>query len=49
VPVKSEKAKEAVGAAYKQKYNTPGSVAYVEEMSRSPSKDATMELVPFSL
>jgi hypothetical protein len=43
--VKSEKMKEAVSAAYKEKYNTPGSVGYVTEMSRSPSRDATMELV----
>ena len=43
--VKSEKMKEAVSAAYKEKYNTPGSVGYVAEMSRSPSKDATIELV----
>lgn len=43
-PVKSEKKKEAVSAAYKEKYNTPGSVGYVAEMSRSPSRDATMEL-----
>ncbi len=45
VPVKSEKMKEAVSAAYREKYNTPGSVGYVAEMSRSPSKDATLELV----
>jgi len=45
VQVKSEKIKEAVSAAYKEKYNTPGSVGYVEEMSRSPSRDTTTELV----
>ncbi len=44
--VKSEKMKDAVSAAYKVKYNTPGSIGYVAEMSRSPSKDATVELVP---
>ena len=46
VQVKSEKMKEAVSAAYKEKYNTPGSVGYVADMSRSPSKDTTTELVP---
>lgn len=46
VQVKSEKMKEAVSAAYKEKYNTPGSVGYVAEMSRSPSRDSTTELVP---
>jgi len=45
VQARSEKMKEAVSAAYKEKYNTPGSVGYVAEMSRSPSKDATMQLV----
>lgn len=45
VPVTSEKLKDAVSAAYREKYNSPGSVEYVKEMSRSPSKDATMELV----
>jgi len=46
VQVKSEKLKEAVSAAYKEKYNTPGSVGYVADMSRSPSRDTTTELVP---
>jgi len=46
VQVKSEKMKEAVSAAYKEKYNTPGSVGYVADMSRSPSRDTTTELVP---
>ena len=45
VQVKSEKVKDAVSAAYKEKYNTPGSVGYVAEMSVSPSKDATIEFV----
>ncbi len=44
--VKSEKLKESVSAAYKEKYNTPGSVGYVADMSRSPSKDTTTELAP---
>jgi len=46
VQVKSEKLKEAVSAAYKEKYNTPGSVGYVADMSRSPSRDTTTELAP---
>ena len=45
VQVKSEKMKEAVSAAYKEKYNTPGSIGYVAEMSRSLSRDTTTELV----
>jgi len=45
VQVKSEKLKQKVSEAYEKKYNTPGSVGYVAEMSRSPSRDATIELV----
>ena len=46
VQVKSEKMKDRVSAAYKEKYNTPGSIRYVEDMSLSPSRDTTTELVP---
>ncbi|MEO5886805.1 MAG: DUF2255 family protein [Anaerolineales bacterium] len=46
VKVQSEKIKDLVSAAYRQKYNTRGSVGYVEDMSRSPSRDTTTELVP---
>jgi hypothetical protein len=46
VQTRSEKLKDAVSVAYKEKYNTPGSVGYVEEMSRKPLRDTTTELVP---
>lgn len=46
VQTRSEKIKDAVSAAYKEKYNTRGSVGYVEEMSRKPLRDTTIELVP---
>ena len=46
VHTKSEKTKDAVSAAYREKYNTRGSVGYVEEMSRKPLRDTTTELVP---
>ena len=45
VQVKSGKMKEAVNAAYREKYNIRGSIGYVEDMSRSPSRDTTTELV----
>lgn len=45
VQVKGEKMKEKVSAAYREKYNTRGSVGYVADMSRSPSRDTTTELV----
>lgn len=43
--VRSEKLKDAVSAAYREKYNTPGSIGYVEDMSRKPSRDTTTELI----
>ena len=46
VQVRSEKTKDLVSAAYKEKYNTPGSVGYVEEMSKKPLRDTTTELLP---
>lgn len=46
VQTRSEKIKDKVSAAYKEKYNTPGSIGYVEDMSRSPSRDTTTELMP---
>jgi hypothetical protein len=45
VQTRSEKIKDLVSAAYKEKYNTRGSVGYVEEMSRNPLRDTTMEIV----
>lgn len=45
IQVKSEKMKDLVSKAYREKYNTPGSVGYVAEMSVSPSRDATIEFV----
>ena len=46
VQTRSERLKDLVSAAYKEKYNTPGSVQYVKDMSRKPSRDTTTELVP---
>ena len=43
---RSERLKDHVSTAYKEKYNTPGSVGYVEDMSRGPSRDTTTELMP---
>lgn len=48
VQVRSEKLKDQVSAAYKEKYNTRGSTGYVEDMSRKPSRDTTTALVPLS-
>jgi len=46
VQTRSERLKDAVSLAYKEKYNTPGSVEYVKDISRKKSKETTTELVP---
>ena len=46
VQTRSERLKDLVSQAYKEKYNTPGSIQYVKEMSRGKSRDTTTELVP---
>ena len=45
IQTRSERLKDAVSAAYKEKYNTPGSVQFVKDMSRRKSRDTTTELV----
>ena len=45
IQTRSERLKDLVSAAYKEKYNTPGSVQYVKEMSQKKSRDTTTELV----
>ncbi|HJQ14002.1 MAG TPA: DUF2255 family protein [Anaerolineales bacterium] len=46
IQTRSDRLKDLVSQAYKEKYNTPGSVQYVKEMSRKRSRDTTTELVP---
>ena len=46
VRTRSERLKEAVDQAYREKYHTPGSLKYVEDMTRGASRDSTTELVP---
>lgn len=45
IQTRSERLKDLVSAAYKEKYNTPGSIQYVKDMSRRKSRDTTTELV----
>ena len=47
IQTRSERLKDLVSAAYREKYNTPGSIQYVKDMSRRKSRDTTTELVPF--
>ena len=46
VHTRSDRLKDLVSQAYKKKYNTPGSIQYVKDMSRRKSRDTTTELVP---
>ena len=46
IQTRSERLKDLVSQGYKEKYNTPGSIQYVKDMSRKKSRDTTTELVP---
>ena len=46
IQTRSERLKDLVSQAYREKYNTPGSIRYVKDMSRKRSRDTTTELVP---
>ena len=46
VQTRSERLKELVSQAYKEKYSSPGSIQYVRDMSRKKSRDTTTEFVP---
>ncbi len=45
VQTRSERLKDLVSTAYKEKYNRPGDIQYVKDMSRKKSRDTTTELV----
>jgi hypothetical protein len=45
IQTRSERLKDLVSAAYKEKYNTPGSVQFVKDMSGKKSRDTTTELI----
>jgi hypothetical protein len=46
VPVRSERIRDAMEAAYAEKYATPGSRKYVVGFRTKRRRDATMEFVP---
>lgn len=46
IRTRSERLKDLVSAAYKEKYNKPGDIQFVKDMSRKRSRDATIELSP---
>ena len=45
VQTRSERLKDLVSQAYQEKYNTPGSVQFVKDMSGRKSRDTTTEFV----
>jgi len=45
IQTRSERLKDLVSQAYREKYYTPGSIQYVKEMSRKRSRDTTTEFV----
>ena len=45
IQTRSERLKDLVSAAYKEKYNTPGSIQYIKDLSGKRSRDTTTELV----
>jgi hypothetical protein len=46
VPVRSERIRDAVEAAYAQKYPTPGSAKYVRGFRTKRRREATIEFLP---
>jgi Uncharacterized protein conserved in bacteria (DUF2255). len=46
IRTRSERLMDLVSAAYKEKYDTPGSIQFVKDMSRKKSRLTTTELVP---
>jgi hypothetical protein len=46
VPTRSERLRDAIGAAYLEKYSTPGSLKYARDLGRAKSRATTLELVP---
>jgi hypothetical protein len=45
VQTRSERLKDLVSEAYQEKYNRPGDIQYVKDMSKKKSRDTTTELV----
>ena len=46
VRTRSERLKDAVDRAYLEKYKTPGSIKYAQDLGRAKSRGTTTELVP---
>ena len=47
IQTKSERLKKAIDQAYLNKYKTPGSIKYAQDLGRAKSRATTTELVPW--
>jgi len=46
VRTRSERLKDAVSQAYREKYHTPGSIKFVRDFARTNRRNTTTEVVP---
>ena len=46
VPAKSARLRDAIDAAYLEKYSSPGSLKYAKDLGSAKSRATTIELVP---
>jgi hypothetical protein len=46
VHTRSERLKDAIDRAYREKYKTPGSIKFARDLGRAKSRATTTELVP---
>jgi hypothetical protein len=46
VHTRSERLKQAVTTAYREKYKTPGSIKFVRDFARTKCRNTTTEVVP---
>jgi hypothetical protein len=46
VQTRSERLKDAVSRSYREKFNTPGSIKFVQGFARTKRRNTTTELVP---
>lgn len=46
IRTRSERLKDVVSQAYREKYNTPGSIKYARDLGRAKSRATTTELAP---
>jgi len=48
VHTRSERLKDAIDRAYREKYDTPGCIQFARDLGRAKSRATTTELVPYT-